>query len=239
MIKVHQFSRCWNVPNPSPFCMKLETYLKMAEISHEIITDNAPQKAPKKKMPFIDDEGKRIADSRLIINYLKAKYGDNIDNDLSTEQEAMSMAVTAMCDEHLYWGIIYSRWFDDSGWMILEPAFFGHIKQPMRLFLVTIIKRNMRNQLYQHGMGRHAREEIYSLCCEDVVALAHLLADKDFLFGEKPHIIDATIHAYLANILYTPFNNPMKATAQEFPQLDAYCQRMNKLYYPNNKTKDK
>jgi len=32
MIKLYQFPTAWGLPNPSPFCMKLEVYMRLAEI---------------------------------------------------------------------------------------------------------------------------------------------------------------------------------------------------------------
>jgi Glutathione S-transferase N-terminal domain len=66
-IVLHQFSRSFGLPNASPFCMKLETYLRMAEIPHELAFEETLDKAPKKKMPYIEDEGQKIGDSNLVI----------------------------------------------------------------------------------------------------------------------------------------------------------------------------
>ena len=70
MITLHQFSPNWGLPNASPFCMKLEIYLRMANLPHTVIYEDTLDKAPKKKMPYIEDEGKKIGDSNLIIDYL-------------------------------------------------------------------------------------------------------------------------------------------------------------------------
>lgn len=79
MIKVYQFAPAWGLPNASPFCMKLETYLRMADIPYEIVPNADVRKAPKGKMPYIKHEGKVIGDSGLIIEYLKSVYGDKLD----------------------------------------------------------------------------------------------------------------------------------------------------------------
>ena len=41
MIKLYQFKPAWGLPNPSPFCMKVETYLRMAGLSYEVINGAA------------------------------------------------------------------------------------------------------------------------------------------------------------------------------------------------------
>jgi glutathione S-transferase len=74
MLKLYQFSPRWNIPNTSPFCLKLETYLRMAQIPYTNKYVNDPRKSPKGKLPYILDDGKKIADSNLIIDYLQLKH---------------------------------------------------------------------------------------------------------------------------------------------------------------------
>ena len=49
MIRLHQFKRQWGIANPSPFCMKVETYLRMTGLAYEVIEEASPLNAPKKK----------------------------------------------------------------------------------------------------------------------------------------------------------------------------------------------
>ena len=51
MITLHQFARVWDIPNLSPFCSKVETYLRMAGIPYEV-ADAIPPTAPKGKLPY-------------------------------------------------------------------------------------------------------------------------------------------------------------------------------------------
>jgi hypothetical protein len=37
MIKLYQFNAAWGLPNPSPFCMKVETYLRMVSLPYEVV----------------------------------------------------------------------------------------------------------------------------------------------------------------------------------------------------------
>jgi glutathione S-transferase len=67
MIELHQFSPNWGLPNASPFCMKLETYLRMANLPHQVVYEDKMDKAPKGKMPYIVDQGKKLGDSNLIL----------------------------------------------------------------------------------------------------------------------------------------------------------------------------
>ena len=46
MIELYQFAPAWGLPNPSPFCIKLELYLKMTGLPFEVITENDTRKGP-------------------------------------------------------------------------------------------------------------------------------------------------------------------------------------------------
>ena len=92
MIKLYQYVPAWGIPNLSPFCVKVETYLIMAGLPYEVV-DAIPLQGPKGKLPFIEDNGKRIGDSRFIIEYLKQNYGDRVDGHLTPPERAVSNAM--------------------------------------------------------------------------------------------------------------------------------------------------
>ena len=50
MIELYQFPRAFGLPNPIPFCMKVETYLKLTGLPYEV-KDTDPRKAPLGKLP--------------------------------------------------------------------------------------------------------------------------------------------------------------------------------------------
>jgi hypothetical protein len=56
-----------------------------------------PHKAPKGKLPFIDDSGLIVADSTFIRFHIEKKYGFNFDAGLSPEQKAAAWAIERMC----------------------------------------------------------------------------------------------------------------------------------------------
>ena len=91
MIKLYQYPTDWDLPNVSPFCMKMETYLRLAQIPYETVTIVDPRKSPKGKLPYIDDNGQIIADSSFIIDYLKNKYNVALDSKLSPDSNSHSL----------------------------------------------------------------------------------------------------------------------------------------------------
>jgi glutathione S-transferase len=231
MIKLHQFAPAFGLPNASPFCMKLETYLRMVGLPYELVNSGDVLKAPKGKLPWIDDDGKRVADTSLIIEYLKGRYGDPLDAALSPEQGAVATAFQRLLEEDLYWAVVQTRWVEDAGWQKTREAFFGALPVPLRWIVPPLARRGLRSEMRGHGMGRHSAAEIHAIGCRDVTAVADFLADKPFMLGESPTSLDAATYAFLANLLWAPVDSPIQRHARARPTLEAYCQRMKARYY--------
>ena len=53
MITLHQFPPAWGLPNASPFCMKVETYLRMCNLPYTTVNVLNPAKGPKGKLPTL------------------------------------------------------------------------------------------------------------------------------------------------------------------------------------------
>lgn len=219
------------LPNASPFCMKVETYLRMAGLPYECPRGGDLRRAPKGKLPYIEVDGRVLADSTFIIDYLKATYGDTLDAWLTREQKATALAVQRMLEENTYWAVLYSRWFDPDGWRLTRTAFFGRLKPPLKWIVPGIAKRGMRREIHGHGMGRHTREEIYSIGKRDLTALADFLGSKPFFMGSQPSSLDAVAYAFLANVIEAPLESEFKRHAREHANLEAYCERMKARYY--------
>src|SRR5215467_5535059 len=87
MITLYTFGPAFGLPDPSPFVIKAEILLKMAGLPYRTDTTGF-RKAPKGKLPYIDDDGERIADSTFIRWHIEKKYQFDFDRGLSAEQRA-------------------------------------------------------------------------------------------------------------------------------------------------------
>ncbi|HEV2430640.1 MAG TPA: Tom37 metaxin N-terminal-like domain-containing protein, partial [Burkholderiales bacterium] len=92
-IKLFQFPRMFGIPNVSPFCCKLETWLRIARVPYEIVDTPDPRKGPKGKLPFIEDAGVRIGDTSLIVDHLVRTRGVDPDARLNASQRAIALLV--------------------------------------------------------------------------------------------------------------------------------------------------
>jgi len=228
---VHQIPSAWGLPSVGPFCLKLETYLRMVEIPYQTVVDATPFRGPKGKLPWIEHEGKRIGDSGLIIEYLESRYGCDADASLSDNERAIAHSLRRLIEENLYWTMVYDRWVVESNWAIARNVILGGIPVPIRSIIAPIARRGVRKQLEAHGIGRHSRDEIAEIGRTDVAALAEFLGDKPFLMGNTPTQVDAVAYGLLANIATVPIESPVRDEIESRSNLNRYIERVREKYY--------
>ncbi|KTD64946.1 glutathione S-transferase family protein [Legionella shakespearei] len=233
MMTLFQFYRIWGLPNASPFCMKLETYLRMAKLPYENKFVNDPRKSPKGKLPCLKIDGVLYPDSEFIIDALKKRFGDELDKDLSPEKKAIAQLVDLACCERLYWVLVYLRWQEHSGWMHLKKTMFGKLPFVSRLLIPNMVRKQTIKALYCQGIGRHSMLEVVALGIKTLDSLAVILGDKHYILEDKPTSIDATAFAFLANVIWSPGTNLLQEHALKLPNVVAYCNRMWDEYYPD------
>jgi len=231
MITLYTFGPAFGLPDPSPFVMKAEVLLKMAGLPYR--TDRTGlRRAPKGKLPYIDDDGARIADSSFIRWHIEKKYGIDFDRGLSREERATAWAFEKLAEDHLYWAIVQARWMDDANFAKGPQMFFRRIPAPLRPFVIAMIRRRVRNTLHAHGFGRHSRTEIGALAARSIDAFADFLGQKPFFFGREPTGVDAAVFAFTAGALCPIFTSPVRSAAERHDNLRAYVGRMTARYYP-------
>ncbi|MES2217498.1 MAG: glutathione S-transferase family protein [Pseudomonadota bacterium] len=229
MIELYQYPPHWGLLNASPFCMKLEVYLKLARIPYQTHLINIPKKSPSHKLPFIKDGNKTICDTSVIIDYLKATYGNPLDQQLSQVQQARAVMAQRLLEDHLYFAIVYSRWIDEDNWKKTSAEFFQSLPKILQIIVPGVIQKKVKKQLWQQGTGRLSKENIYAAGQKDLAAVAELLGNQPFFLGDSITSIDATIYTFLSCILYPPINSPLQAYIKQTPSLIAYCDRITKM----------
>jgi glutathione S-transferase len=231
MITLYQFPATWGLPNGSPFCWKVENYLRMAGLPYQTKLGD-PRKAPKGKLPTINDDGTVIADSGAIIEHLKKRHGDKLDDKLTERQRATGHAITRLLEESLYWPMIYARWIEDDGFALVRDELLRPAMPPIvREIVPGLIRSQIKKQLHAQGTGRHTRAEIYEIGRRDLDALAAMVGDQPYMLGGEPTSIDATAYAFVGVALWSPPGSPLKQHVEAHPSLVAYCERMRDRYW--------
>lgn len=236
VITLYQYPTSPEVPNLSPFCMKAETWLKLAGLPYEISWLANPRKAPHGKLPYIVDGADVVADSHNIIEHLSKKYSVDLDKNLSAEQKAQARAFERLLSDHLYWaGIIHPRWAEPRGWAQVKPVFFGPLPAPLRGFVANLVRKKTLGYLDGQGLGRIPPDEIRRRAEQDIQALADYLGGKAYFMGAEATNADAGVYAFLANLWECHFDTPLKAVVGKHRNLVEYCARMRARCFPDMK----
>ncbi|MBC9251939.1 hypothetical protein A9179_16835 [Pseudomonas alcaligenes] len=231
MITLYQFPAAFAVPNISPYCLKLETFLRLTGQRYQVKNLSDPSKGPKGKLPFIELEGEVIGDSAIVLQHLSKRFKLDLDSHLDAAGLARGVAITRLCDEHLVHILVYFRWVDAKGWAQIRPALFGRLAAPLSWFVPGMVQRKVRSSLYSQGIGRHSRDELLAFAREDLQALHDLLGSADYFGGAQPCSADAAAYGVLANLIFCTLETPLNRMAREFPSLVAYCERLRAAYW--------
>lgn len=217
--------------NPSPFCSKIEIFLKMNKVDYSLkqFLGN-PAKFPNKKLPVIKDEGKIIFDSTLIIKYLNEKLKINNDAHLSKEDAATGFAFSKMMEEYFYWSLLHERWFIDKNWIKLRDEYFDHMPSLIRKPISGMIRKATRKSADGHGMSRHSDREVMAMGVESLNAISHFLGQKAYFLGEKPTSHDATAYAFISSILHSTLGPELRKHAEKMQNLVDYDERLYKEF---------
>ncbi|GAA6204201.1 glutathione S-transferase family protein [Thalassotalea sp. SU-HH00458] len=235
MIKLYGFGSAFGVIDASPFVVKVDLFLKLAGIDYQFVADfNNLKQSPKNKLPFIDDEGEKIADSAFIIKYLTEKYQIKLDDHLNDEQQAQLSLYTHALDESLYWILVYSRWSKEETWPVIKEAFFNELPLPLMWFLPNMLRKGVVKTLARQGFGRHSESELLTKAEEHFSALSTLLGDKDYFFGEQACSFDAVAYSSLCQFISVDYFNNFNQQARKYENLVQYCQRIEAKYYLNS-----
>lgn len=232
MITLHIFGPTPGLPDPSPFVMKAEMLLKLSGLPYETkVTDL--RTAPKGKLPFIHDGDTVVADSTFIRHHLEERHGIDFYPGLSATEKATACAFEKMCEDHLYWAVVYDRWLIESHFERGPAAFFQKIPALIRPFILRMVLKKVRANLHGHGLGRHSWPEIVRLVTPDIDALATLLGDKNCMIGDRPTGLDAVAFPFVAGLLPEIYSDSeLYAAAKRHANLVAYRDRMMAQYFP-------
>lgn len=232
MIRLHGFGPAFGLPDPSPFVTKAEVLLKMAGLPYEKVRGDF-SKAPKGKLPMIEDNGRIIADSTLIRFHLEREHGVDFNAGVTKADAAAAWAFEKLCEDHLYWIVVKQRWIDDANFERGPAIFFKSIPALVRPVIVSLIRRKVKRNLHGQGFGRFSDAEGRAMIARAYAEISAYLEGREYLGGAQPCGSDATLFPFLMSTLVpTLFAGYPTEEAKKFPVLAAYVARMQARFYP-------
>lgn len=227
---VHTFGAGLGLGDLSPFCLKLETWLRLAGIDYEVVSGN-PRKAPKGKLPYVELDGRVLADSRFILEALTKRYSVTLDDAIEPADRAVAVAFRTMVEEGLYFAVVYFRWVDDAGWAVFGPAVEramteAGIPRVVRGQIARMARRAVVKSLQTHGVGHHSADEVEAIAVDQLRALEEWLGRRSYCLGDAPTSFDASLYAMVASALAPQPPTRLAKRRSAFPRLVAYCERV-------------
>lgn len=230
MITLYAAGPAYGLPEGSPYVTKTEIHLMMAGLAYRKVPAH-PETSPKGQLPWIDDDGVKVADSTFIRAYLERSYGLDLDAGLSRVERAQAWAIERMVENQLGWANCYFRFFDFDNFEKGPARWFDGAPEAMRQDLKAGLLDAVEANLKAVGVARHSPDEIVELASWSLTALSEILGDKAFMMGPAPTSVDAIVFGVLAQILTPFFDSPIRRRAEGFCNLVAYAERMLATFY--------
>lgn len=232
MLKLYQFPAPKGFPNFSPYCVKVETYLKITNTPYENVFTFDLSKNPKKLMPYIELDGQIIGDSSVIIEELVKLHGITLEEWLSQEQRALSVVLQRLLENHLTQIMMYFRWTYPRGWAQFREIIFHNAPKLVKIFFGWRISRKITKRLQEgHAVSHFSVDELLDRAKKDLDALSTFLGEKQFMFGDKVSTIDALMLGVVGGIACIPVETPLKELVCQYQNLTQHSMRLLNTYY--------
>ncbi|CAA99876.1 CaDmium Responsive [Caenorhabditis elegans] len=231
-VYLYQFKRIKSCPNLSPFCMKLEILCRAYNIPYEVV-ETSMSRSRNGTLPFIELNGEHIADSDLIEIRLRQHF--KIPS-LPDEQEAQSVALSRMADNHLFYILIRYKSASDSLYNIFGDLF--NLPSFLVPVVIPVVRAFFKRKIYYRcvgAIGDFEPQELDELLHRDLKVIQDSIKG-NFLFGDKITPADATVFGQLATVYYPIRSHLTDVLDKDFPKVLEYLERVRKEIYPNDFT---
>jgi glutathione S-transferase len=234
-IELYKFFPTWNVSDPSPPCIKVESFMRLHDIEYTApkFDPSYFKKSPTGRLPFIvTNDGEAISDSSLIIKHLSTTMNINPHNGLNEKDCARAHAFCSMLDETIYYLMVYSRWADPTGWKEVKEAFFAPVPSLLRNFIANTQRKKALDRLKKQGFGLNTPNQNSGIANDAFKALSDLLGKDTWFFNnDKPTLLDIICHAYVINLTNPPIETDLKSIASQYDNLVKHAKKFQDLVY--------
>ena len=226
-------------PNVSPFCTKVEAYLRLHKIPHVIRYPLRP-KSKNERFPYIEIDGEEVEDSHEIMKRLMAMTGEQPP---AGDAKHRALALMRTLDLSAYHHCL--RWlFVDSFNYVYNVSVAPIPKGLVRYCLLRYIRRSMINMLNSVGLGDLSEKQYHQAWLEDIEAVEAALAGNTwFEGGSAPTAVDCMLYGHIRPLVNpkkldpkvdgVSMDPPAAVFARNSKVLIDYCRRMDDLLFPD------
>jgi len=215
--------------NASPFCLKVETFLKVLGVDYEAIGDfHNLDKFSRHKLPVVQYNQEIVQDSTNIVRFIDRvwgtthKYPKGIDDGMSDKDLATANLIRHAVEDSLAPLLVHFRWIYEPGWQVWKTGAFSQLPVFLTPFIPPMVRKQVRRSLIASGVGRYPESEMLDRAKEIIHAVSMQLGRNKFLFGDKFRSIDASVYGVLANIILFPMDSPLQKLACQYDNLVTY-----------------
>jgi len=202
VVVLHQFPRAKKSPNFSPYCMKLETFLRVYKIDF-IVEEGHALKGPTKQAPWITFNGENIGDSHVCIKLLADKFKINYNPGLTEAEESVSESFRAIIEDRLIPMVALDRffWHKWDDYKDITPNLFPPMLQFATNFLWNHVGKGLKSK---SPFGTLTPEQLANRSYSTLKLLSQYLGTKKFFFGDTMSILDMIVFGYTTELLNEP-----------------------------------
>lgn len=233
-ITLYGWGAMFDMPSPSPFVLKTDIQMQMLGLTFDRAVADL-ESVNKHKAPYVRDGDVLIQDSTFIRWHFEKQLGLDLDARLTPQQRGVSWAVERMLERHLATIMGCERWLVDANFDKGPRQFFGGVPEVAREGVIQQARADLKQAMYGGGMARFSREEQMQLARADVAAVAAILGEAPYLFGDQPSAVDATAYGVLASCATRFFDSELVAIVASQPTLVAYLERMRQRYFATDR----
>ena len=224
-LRVFTFSADWGLPTIGPFALKLLAWLRLHDISFEQIFEDNPAKGPLGKSPWVEIDGRAIADTDVIITMLAQRHGIPIEED-RTREEALAGTFKTAFEERFHQILEWELFVHPAGAKYVDKLAKVSFPPVIHYAVAWWMKRHFKRQLYARGIARHDDRRIAELGRAEIDRLAMLLEGRLYLTGEEPVLADLAVFGQIAPPLYWPMRTPVAEYLKQNTTVRAWAERI-------------
>lgn len=161
---LHKFPGGDGHPSISPPCVKIELALNRIGKPYESVYHTSRAKvrkvSPTGRLPVLEIEGERIADSIAIMDSLERRFPGAGLAPADPRERVVDRLWEHFANDHLYWIGFYLRWIDPDGRERFAAALFGRAPILIRLLGKPIVLRQSNQRAQAVGVHGKSPAEV-------------------------------------------------------------------------------
>lgn len=201
MIMFFQFFVVFNVFNVSFYCLKLEIWLCLVGLEYQVKVVSDLCKVFKGKLFYVCIEGEVIGDSEIVICIFGECYGVIFDVGLDVWGKGWVWVIMCLCDEYLYYLMLYFCWFDEDSWCVFKLVFFGLLLFGVCDVVVWVMCCKVCVIFRVQGFGVYGRDELLVFVCDDFDVFDGLFGQVLYYGGEYLCSVDVVVYGIFVNFI--------------------------------------